>query len=217
VTRKFPFPCWNTYDREKAHAAHRRPSACPQGRPMTGAARNAILIRGRRRGGGGPARADAGGILKVAAAELGSSASRSPSASGSGATGSWRRARQPVHRPDPGAGAGTGSPIRPSRCLRGSSTEGTLIEDLPGSSAKGFGKPRELFTTEPPQAIIASDPDRRSADVPLFCSGLRSRRDHRQRVRLLESSSAGPGDRRRLEERGPPQSELRAGPRRWPS
>jgi signal transduction histidine kinase len=54
---------------------------------------------------------------------------------------------------------------------RGSSNEGTLIEDLPGLLATGFGKPRELFTSAPPQAIIASIP---IGGVPTFlfsCSG----------------------------------------------
>jgi signal transduction histidine kinase len=140
---------------------------------MTGAARNAILIRGFVDVAVAAQREQTqAGILKVAAAEL-------------------RKLGLSVTLCELGDGcyrileAGTGNPFIASiqarwpdwipdsafPMPRGSSTEGTLIEDLPGLLGKGFGKPRELFTTAPPQAIIASIP---IGGVPTFlfsCSG----------------------------------------------
>src|SRR6266404_225104 len=140
---------------------------------MTGAGRNAILIRGFVDVAVAAQREQTqAGILKVAAAEL-------------------RKLGLSVTLCELGAGcyrileAGTGNPFIASirerwpdwipdsafPMPRGSSTEGTLIDDLPGLIAKGFDKPRELFTSAPPQAIIASIP---IGGVPTFlfsCSG----------------------------------------------
>ena len=140
---------------------------------MTGAARNATLIRGFVDVAVAAQREQTqAGILKVAAAEL-------------------RKLGLSVTLCELGAGcfrileAGTGNPFITSiqarwpdwipdsafPMPRGSSTEGTLIEDLPGLIAKGFDKPRELFTSAPPQAIIASIPIGGAPTFLFSCSG----------------------------------------------
>src|SRR6202171_499731 len=140
---------------------------------MTGAARNATLIRGFVDVAVAAQREQTqAGILKVAAAEL-------------------RKLGLSVTLCELGAGcfrileAGTGNPFITSiqarwpdwipdsafPMPRGASTEGTLIEDLPGLIAKGFDKPRELFTSAPPQAIIASIPIGGAPTFLFSCSG----------------------------------------------
>ncbi len=50
-------------------------------------------------------------------------------------------------------------------------TDGTLINDLRGVLAGAFGKPRELFTSAPPQAMVAAMPVEGGPQFLFSCSG----------------------------------------------
>jgi signal transduction histidine kinase len=52
-----------------------------------------------------------------------------------------------------------------------SSTDGTLVSDLRGVLAGAFGKPRELFASAPPQAMVAALPVASGPQFLFSCSG----------------------------------------------